>query len=328
MINSEPVLVREPIASYADTGYSTFKSSQATRTRMLFQGANDGMLHAFVASTGAEVWAYIPNLVMGSLNNLSQKTSFNHKYYVDGTPVSNDVDFKQVDGATGSGTDWRTILVGGLGKGGRGYYALDISTTTASSEVDVKNKVLWEFPNSITNSAALASAKLNMGYSFGKPIIVKTKAAGWVVLVTSGYNNGTNSGESGGDGLGHLYVINPKTGDLIKDIPTTGCATTPTTNPCGLAQISAYVAASDVDNTAEYVYGGDLNGNLWRFDFTTNSTSGWAVSKFAKLEDATTTPQAQPITTAPELALISGAHGFRGNRIVLGCHRYSWIYGC
>lgn len=318
MINSEPVLVREPKASYADLGYITYKTTQASRTGMLFQGANDGMLHAFDATTGVEAWAYIPNLAIASLNNLSQKPGFTHKFYVDGTPVSNDVDFQNVDGVGGSGTDWRTILVGGLGKGGRGFYALDVTNSSAASEVDVKNKVLWEFPNSITNSADRASAKRNMGYSFGKPNIVKTKAAGWVALVTSGYNNGTNAGDSGGDGEGHLYVVNAKTGDLIKDIPTTGCAISPMTDPCGLAQISSYVA-SDVDNTAEYVYGGDLNGNLWRFDLTANSKAGWNVAKFATFRDGASTLQTQPITTAPELAMVSGKRMvFVGTGLYLG----------
>ena len=82
------MLVRAPSASYADTGYSTFKSANASRTRMVFQGANDGMLHGFVASTGAESWAYVPNMVMGNLNNLSRKPGFTHLYYVDGTPVA------------------------------------------------------------------------------------------------------------------------------------------------------------------------------------------------------------------------------------------------
>jgi len=310
MINGEPVLVREPSASYADAGYSMFKSSNASRTRMLFQGANDGLLHAFLASTGAESWAYVPNLVIDKLNNLSRKVGFTHLYSVDGTPVSGDVDFGNMSSAANNAANnWHTILVGGLGKGGRGYYALDITSTTASTEVDVKNKVLWEFPNSITNATDRTAAKLNMGYSFGKPIIVKTQAKGWVVLVTSGYNNGTNAGDSGGDGLGHLYVLDPKTGDLIKDIQTTGCTTTSTANPCGLAQISAYVA-SDLDNTTDYVYGGDLKGNIWRFDLTGNSvgnnaSSGWTVSIFTTLKDASGV--VQPVTTSPELTLISGS---------------------
>ena len=316
MVNGEPVLVRPPSAGYADAGYAAYKTSQASRTRMVFQGANDGMLHAFEAATGREAWAYVPNLVISGLNNLSRRPGFVHQYYVDGTPVTSDVDFRNVNGGGGGGPDWRTVLIGGLGKGGRGYFGLDITDTAAASEVAVKNKVLWEFPNSVTNNGDRNAAKLNMGYSYGKPIIVKTATEGWVALVTSGYNNGTNSGESGGDGLGHLYVINPKTGDLIKDIPTAGCAATPTLNPCGLAQISAYVASTDIDNTTDYVYGGDLNGNVWRFNLTGNKAS-WNVSKFTTLKDASSNPQ--PITTVPELALVSNVRMvFVGTGLYLG----------
>lgn len=313
-INSEPVAVREPSANYTDTGYSAFKSSNASRARMLYQGANDGMLHAFDALTGAESWAYVPNLLMANLNNLSLKTGFNHKYYVDGTPVSADVDFNNIDGVTGGG-DWRTILVGGLGKGGRGFYALDVSTPGATSEADVVNKVLWEFPNSISNATSRAAATLNMSYSFEKPVIVKTKAKGWVVLLTSGYNNGTNAGDSGGDGEGHVFVVNPKTGDLIKDIATTGCTVTPATNPCGLAHVSASI---DSAGFVDYLYGGDLKGNLWRFDLTGASSTAWTVSKFANLADASNVPQ--PITTAPVVI-----NGSSGRMILVGTGLYLGI---
>jgi len=302
-VDAEPLLIRAPSAGYADAGYqgltTTYKEANAGRTRMLYQGANDGMLHAFTATTGAEAWAYVPNLVMSSLNALSTKTGFTHQYRVDGTPVSGDVDFKNCC-TTGTGTDWHTILVGGLGKGGRGYYALDVTNPVAASEAVVASMALWEFPNSVANAALRNAATLNTGYSFGKPIIVKTKATGWVVLVTSGYNNGTNTGDSGGDGLGHLFVLNPKTGDLLKDIPTTGCTTTPASNPCGLAQISAYVENANVDNTTDFVYGGDLMGNVWRFDLSGNSIASWGVAKFAVLRDAGGVTQ--PITTTPELA--------------------------
>ena len=295
IINSEPVVVSAPSNAYADTGYAAFKAANTTRTRILLQGANDGMLHAFVAATGAESWAYIPNLVMPSLNNLTMKPGFNHKYYVDGTPEVGDVDFRNIDGFSGGG-DWRTIAVGGLGKGGRGFYALDITNPIASSEVDAKNKVLWEFPNSIANSAVRNTATLNMGFSFGKPLVVKTAAKGWVVVVSSGYNNGTNSGDSGGDGLGHLYVINPKTGDLIKDIPTVGCGTTTVATPCGLAYINA---STDANRLVDYIYGGDLNGNVWRFNLTGPSTASWTVVKFTTLVD--NSGKFQPISTTPDL---------------------------
>ncbi|MDD5395528.1 MAG: PilC/PilY family type IV pilus protein [Thiothrix sp.] len=313
VVNAEPVMVREPSANYGDAGYmgstTTFKESNASRARTIYQGANDGMLHAISATSGTETWAYIPNLLMANLNNLSEKASFTHKYYVDGTPVSGDVDFKNCC-LTGGGNEWHTILVGGLGKGGNGYYALDVTNPDAADEAAVASKVLWEFPNSVKNSAQRITAKQNTGYTFGKPIIVKTAAKGWVVLVTSGYNNGTNAGDSGGDGLGHLFVLNPMTGDLIKDIPTTGCATTPSSTPCGLAQISAYVENTDVDNTTDYVYGGDLMGNVWRFDFTGNSVSSWGVSRFAVLKDES--GATQPVTSAPELAkIMSGGIAYR-----------------
>ena len=295
IVDSEPVVVLAPSNSYTDTGYAAFKAANATRTRMLLQGANDGMLHAFVAATGAESWAFIPNLVMPSLNNLSVKAGFIHKYYVDGTPEVGDVDFLNIDGFSAGG-DWRTIAVGGLGKGGRGFYALDITNPIATSEVDAKNKVLWEFPNSISNSAVRNTATLNMGFSFGKPLVVKTAAKGWVVVVSSGYNNGTNSGDSGGDGLGHIYVINPKTGDLIKDIPTVGCGTTTVSTPCGLTYLNA---STDSNKLVDYIYGGDLNGNVWRFNLTGASTASWTVAKFTTLVD--NSGKFQPISTAPDL---------------------------
>lgn len=293
IVNAEPVVIREPMAKYGDAGYGDFKTASKDRTKVVLQGSNDGMLHAFNAATGAEEWAYVPNLVLGSLNNLSLKTGFTHKYYVDGTPRFRDVDFaKTVGKPNNAAPDWRTIVVGGLGKGGRGYYALDLTTTTGS-EAQIASKVLWEFPNSATD----ATLKASIGYSFGKPVIVKTKASGWVALVTSGYNNGTNVGDSGGDGKGYLFVLNARTGELIKAI-STGVGTS--SAPSGLAHISGYVEAEDFDATVEYVYGGDLKGNVWRFDLTASNTNQWNVAKLATLKDDT--GNFQPITTEPQLA--------------------------
>ena len=326
IVNASPVVVSSPSQNFSDNGYegttSTFKESHANRASIIYQGANDGMLHAFNALTGAELWAYIPNLVMGSLNNLSSKSAFIHQYRVDGTPVPADVDLANVQCAQpcANAPNWHTILVGGLGKGGRGYYALDITSSSATSEAAVASKVMWEFPNSITNSALRAAAQLNTGYSFGKPAIVKTKAAGWVVLVTSGYNNGTNVGDSGGDGLGHLYVLNPVNGDLISDIPTAGCTATPTANPCGLAQISAFVANSSQDMTTDYVYGGDLYGNVWRFDLSGTTIASWNVANMAVLKDPSGSPQ--PITAGMELGTTTSSTGNSYRFVYVGTGKY------
>lgn len=316
IINAEPVVIREPVANYADAGYSAFKTgTAASRTRIVVQGANDGMVHAFNTATGAEEWAYVPNLVMANLNNLSRKSGFVHRYYVDGTPVSGDVDFSKTDGVVGNPPpDWRTLVAGGLGKGGRGYYALDVTSTTVADEAALAGKVLWEFPNSATS----ATVRANIGFSFGRPIIIKTKARGWVVLVTSGYNNGTNAGDSGGDGQGYLFVLNARTGDLIKAIGT-GAGTA--TDPSGLTHISGYVEAGDVDNTVEYVYGGDLKGNVWRFDLTdvTNPVQ-WSVTKLTTLVDSL--GNFQPVTTEPELTKVNIGGGVYKRFVYVGTGLY------
>lgn len=316
MVNAEPLVIREPDRNYLDLDYGTFKSTKSNRPRVVFQVSNDGMAHAFDALTGAELWAYVPNMLISNakdpinpgtslLNTRSRKNAFNHYFLLDGTPVSGDVDFANA-GTTGqTPTDWRTIVVGGMGKGGRGYYALDVTSTTAADEATAAAKALWEFPRSISDASKRAEVMLDMGYSYGKPIIVKTEAKGWVVLLASGYNNGTGAGESGGDGLGHLYVVNAKTGDLIADLVTTGCHASPTANACGLAHFNTYIENKDKDNTAEMAYGGDLHGNLWRFDLRGTTVAGWSVSKMAVLRSGGAGSTVQPITTVPELAKIT-----------------------
>jgi type IV pilus assembly protein PilY1 len=309
IVNAEPVVINPPSRRYGDAGYTAFKTAKASRRRVVFQAANDGMLHAFDAdrtvpgSGGDELWAYVPNIIINNIKGLSTKTGFAHRYYIDATPVIRDVNFNNTDGASGTTADWRTILVGGLGKGGRGYYALDVTDPTAATEAAAISKVLWEFPNSATSN----SDKVDIGFSFGRPIITKTKAKGWVALVTSGYNNGA---DTGGDGKGHLFVLNARTGAVIKDIVTTAGSSA---TPSGLASISAFVLNASADNTVEYVYGGDLEGNVWRFNLTGDAISDWAATRLTTLVDSAGT--AQSITTAPELAIVNV--GSAKKRIVL-----------
>lgn len=280
IVDADPVLVAGAVAQYTDPGYANFMSAQANRTPVVYQGANDGYLHAFNALTGNELWAYMPNLVFGNVAKLSSMV-YSHQFYVDGTPFVGDAFLNNA---------WHTLLIGGLRAGGKGYYALDITAPVASNETNLATKVLWEFPN--PNTAASVAA--NVGLSFGQPLLVKTPAAGWVVLVTSGYNN------SAGDGKGHLFVLNPVTGQLIKDISTTSGSST---QPSGLAQVSAFAYSPQTDVTVDYVYGGDLNGNLWRFDLSGSTTSAWNVQLLATLVDSQGNPQ--PITAIPELTILN-----------------------
>lgn len=269
-VESTPAYIKKPVYNYADPGYSSFVTSQSSRAGAVYLGTNDGMLHAFDAATGKENWAFIPTPVLPNMYKLADKNyATSHAYYVNGDITIDDVCTASCASASAT---WKTILVGGLHGGGKGYYALDITDPASPA-------LLWEFTSS--NYA-------NLGYSFGRPIVTKKADGTWVVLLTTGYNNA--------DGVGRLLVLNPVTGALIDTIST---ATGSSTTPSGLAQINDYVDNLSTNNTAAYVYGGDLLGNLWRFDINAGS-----VMKFAQLLDASSNPQ--PITVRPELGNVNG----------------------
>jgi type IV pilus assembly protein PilY1 len=271
--SAKPAYVRNPRRSYGDAGYGPYKAAQESRQAMVYVAANDGMLHALNATTGEETWAYVPRMLLPELYRLSDANYANiHRYYVDGSPEAGDVYFS-------SDSAWHTILVGGLNKGGKGYYALDITNPTDPV-------VLWE----ICSDAALCKiSDSDIGYSYGNPIITKRPSDGkWVVLFTSGYNN-----VSPGTGRGFLYVVDAATGAILEKIDTGAGSTA---NPSGLAKITGRAMNASTDNTATLVYGGDLLGNLWRFDMAT-----YTVTKLAVLtdEDGAT----QPITSRPDVGL-------------------------
>lgn len=300
-VNATPAFVKAPTFNFIDAvtpTYATFKSSNSTRQGVLYIAANDGMLHAFNGDTGDEMWAYVPRMVMPNMWKLATYNwDVNHTYLVDGSPQIMDVYDNRTTPSTPS---WKTILVGGLNKGGRGYYALDITDPSAP-------KGLW----SICNDSTLCEVSdADFGYTYGNPVITKlptgsTYAGRWVVIVTSGLDNV----QTGATGKGFLYVLDAFTGAKLFKVDTgVGSLTTPS----GLSKISAFATNFNNDNTALYVYGGDLLGNVWRFDMSTATPTA---QQMATLKDSTGKPQS--ITSRPELGIISG------NRVVfVGTGRY------
>lgn len=284
-VNSTPAYVRLPTFSFSDTGYAAFKSAQANRTPALYVAANDGMLHAFDGNTGDETWAFIPKSIFPTMYKLAATDyANNHRFYVDGSPITMDV-------FDTNASAWKTILVGGLNSGGRGYYALDVT--------DPANpKGLWEF---CTDASLCSVTDPDLGFTHGNPVITKRASDGkWVVLVTSGYNNvpdATDLLPDTGNGKGYLYVLDAITGALLQKIDT-GAGTT--TTPLGFAKIAAFADDGGSNNTTKWVYGGDLLGNIWRFDLTVSPAT---VMRLATLKDGSSPPRPQSITTRPELAV-------------------------
>ncbi len=225
----------------------------------IFVGANDGMVHAIDARAvqgGGERWAYIPSMLLSKIKTLSVNP-YVRDYFVDG----------QINVATIlSGT--KRILVGGLGGGGKGLYALNITGSaglTATSEADVVSKVLWEITPSTVNYAAPATANayINLGYTYGTPTIAKVGGVD-AVIIGNGYNNSAS-----GNYAAYLYVINADTGQLIKSIKAGADGSA--VSPNGLSTPTA--VDTNNDGSVDIVYAGDLNGKMWKFTLATDTSS-------------------------------------------------------
>ena len=266
IVDSSPVYVGAPSASHYDdfesAPYGAFAATWQARTPYLYVGANDGMLHAFDAATGAEKFAYVPNLVFNSLSALTS-IPFNHRFNVDGTPVVADVFYAD---------SWHSLLVSGLRGGGRGLFALDVTDPSRFTEDDAGSVVRWEFTDT------------DMGNVFTPPMIVKTNNGRWSVISGNGYNEV-------GDNKAVLFVIDAETGELVRKIEV----------GVGIGNGLGGPAAVDIngDGLVDVVYAGDLDGKMWKFDIGAASPADWLVAfNGGALFDA---GSSRPITSRPDV---------------------------
>lgn len=291
IVNSDPLVVGTPNFGYeklpsgtaGQDSYASFREGNKNRRKMVYVGANDGMLHAFDAKTGEEKFAYVPNLVFAGLKSLTDP-AYTHRYFVDGPPVVGDV---YLDGA------WKTILVGTLGAGGKGIFALDITDPDTFGE----SKVLWEFTHA------------DLGYVLGPPVIGRMQDGTWAVVLGNGYE-GTSKQAS-------LFVVKLSDGSLLQQVPTPAGSST---SPNGLSTVTLL---SDENRTLTHAYGGDLLGNLWKFDLTGSQPRNWDVAHKSgntaePLFRAMAGSNAQPITAPPEI----GAHPDGDYMVYFGTGKY------
>lgn len=320
IISSAPRFVGSPESSWPDNPsffgtsgnlYSSYQASTLATTRqgVVYVGSNDGLLHGFRTSDGAEVFSYLPSATASSLDNdglhYLSELDYQHRYFVDGLPISSDV-FMRIDPL---GTrDWRTILVGALGGGGQGLYAIDVTDPSQflNTQGAAEDAVLWEFTS---------QDDADLGYSFSVPQITMMNNNEWAVIVGNGYNAvGTDSAklmiiyiEKGVDGQW-------TTGDYIKLDTGVGAAG----NKNGLSTPTLI----DLDNngTTDRIYAGDLHGNMWAFDVSDSVSTNWKIAHedallnpvplfnathFAGSPPSQVSTVPQPITMKPLIAQVS-----------------------
>ena len=332
IIDSSPTWVGAPSAGYptlwrdklnlsavmpenagSATPYSSFASGYQTRTNVVYAGANDGLLHGFRSGSfdssnnyvsayndGAEVLAFMPAEVVNSINASADGTDnysnpiYSHKFSVDAPPGVGDLFY---------GNQWHTWLVGGLGPGGAAIYALDITDPSSFTEVNAASTVIGEWSTASTTTAGVTTTTStlicanvsncgnNLGNTYGVPQIRRFHNGAWGAVFGNGFGSAT------GDAGIYVMIVDPTTGLKTFYYLSTGSAA------AGLANNGiAYVTSADLDgdHVVDYVYAGDLLGNVWRFDLTNSNPSNWTVST----SPIYTTPAGQPITTKVSFVMV------------------------
>jgi type IV pilus assembly protein PilY1 len=315
VVNSEIWYTGRPSSNYG-MGYSGFVTAQKNRTPILYVGGNDGMLHGFSATDGKELIAYVPRGVVGGLKDLTDK-DYQHRYYVDGSPMTGDIK----DGST-----WKTLLVGTLGAGGKGYFVLNVTDpagfgTASASTLVVLDRTRGNSEAAPNCSALTGAAKTacdttveenkDIGNITAQPgrnpankqeatQITRMNNGRWAVVMGNGYNS-TNQRP--------VLLVQYLDGDkALKRIQaTTDAAGTGNAIDNGLA--SPALVDLDGDGKTDVVYAGDNLGNLWKFDLTSTTENDWKVAfgnnipLFTARGPATLTnttrDKVQPITAPP-----------------------------
>lgn len=297
--------------------YPSFMTAEQTRTNVVYSGANDGLMHAFRSGSfsssnayvttnndGLEVLAYMPAYILNTINsftNVSNNYSnpqYAHHFNVDATPGTGDLFY---------GNQWHTWLVSGLGQGGSAIFALDITNPGLAgannfSEGAAGTTVIGEWSTTSTTNATtgvttttstltcanVGNCGYNLGKTYGTPQIRRFHNGDWGFIAGNGF------GSSTGDAGIYVAIVDSTSGALTWYYLSTGQA-------AGAGDGIAFPAAVDLDhdNITDYVYAGDLLGNLWRFDLTDSNPANWKVTP----KPLFTTSGSQPITTKPVIVI-------------------------
>lgn len=287
------------VSTEGGSTYPAYVTAKKAGAQTVYFGANDGMLHAVDATTGAERFAFIPNGVIGNLKYLaSTDYNNNHKFFVDGALAYSDA-YTSVNG--GTTPSWRSFVAGTTGAGGHSVFALDVTNAASFSA----SNVVWEFTNSDLG---------DLGYTMSAPTIAKMPNGRWAVIV--------GNGPESSSGTAKLFIIylnvalNDATGWTSGQDYCVLSTDTTTDNGLGTP-----VVVVDSNYVAQYVYAGDVKGRMWRFNVAGSTTSAcpstWTSNKvFTAINSSSV---AQPITAAP--AVVDSING-TGKMVLFGTGRF------
>lgn len=305
IVNSNIWYTGYPSSRYSYKGYQLFAKQNRDRIPMLYVGGNDGMLHGFSAIDGEEKIAYIPKAVYKNLPIYTDPTfDEKHQYYVDGSPFTGDVDIANTPDGKHE-PDWRTLLVGSLGAGGKGFFILDVTkpgpkpnTSNTGlesnfSEDQASDLVLMDktmhAQEEIPDCSKLTHQKQadclsneDIGHIFSPPVvdeinqlqstqITKLNNGRWAAVMGNGYNSKNQRPV-----LLIQYLDGDRSLHRIVATKNTPAGSDKNTTHNGLS--APRLIDINGDGAPDIAYAGDLKGNLWKFDLTSSNPSEWNVA--------------------------------------------------
>jgi type IV pilus assembly protein PilY1 len=331
IVNSNPAYSPENTANSSGfskfPGYAAFAKQFDTRVgqggiaraKTVFVGANDGIFHAFsgeftqAGGGGKEIFGYVPSMIYANLPSLANQNYTvigNHKYFVDGSPIVSEANV-----GTAASPNWKTVVINGLGAGGAGYFALDV---TRPENFDA-TKVLWELTAADVARTVGGVTKSDLGASTTQARITRTKTStteeSWFAVFGNGYNSTTT----------------PTHGQAVLVVARLG----KTGGPWSAADLTQVVLSTELDNGlstptlvdvdddgfVDVIYAGDLQGNLWRIDARNADPKTWTGKKLftaPKIVVSATVSLPQSITVAPKVT----RHPSGGLMILFGTGKY------
>lgn len=257
-------------------------------SQFVFYLSVDGLLHAVDSSTGQEQWAFLVEEALPQLSALMTNNPGPPIQVADGSISFFHKDFNG-DGIVNNigGTD-QVLMFFGLRRGGRAYYALDI--TNIASPV-----FKWKITNTqiCSPSCTPSATYAKLGQTWSTPIVARLHetsivASGFPALVFSGGydpNQDINPAPAiGTDTMGKaLFVVKSTDGSLVKEFSdsnvTGGMLSAIPSNPAVLN------ANLDSQNFIDRIYVGDVAANVYRFDVDNPNVAIWTGKKLAALSD-------------------------------------------
>jgi type IV pilus assembly protein PilY1 len=238
---------RPTVINYSDT------------LRVIYVGANDGMLHAFLDSDGSELWGFVPTDLYG---NLQQLHSSELHYFADGSPRAVVID-KNNDGVIRKNPDNdQAFLIFGERRGGDTYYAIDVTDP-------YDPEIMWMIEGGDPGFEEL-------GQSWSTPQVGVLETGELAAIFGAGYDPDRDLGNASDDIGRGVFIVNAETGQLI-------WKWTNAEDPTMTASIPSDVVVLDSNNNGKIdrLYAGDLNGDLRRFQIRDSTGTmlwnGWKV---------------------------------------------------